>query len=199
MIEELGLCQSKILLVPEVVLPLPCSLPFAVKVLILMILDKERNIPRLNIFESFLGTFCKKWPRLCLPNCKKMCGENTNQCVQLWKVLYFPQPALLPFSCLCLTWNNLLDHSFRPSHCSLSDLLSLKPTLIYSVLVPSFGHHLSCWLFFYFLLPLGLLHYGHCNRLLKKKKKATLYFNLFCELCLFSEPCCLLLSSVCLF
>ena len=36
--------------------------------------------------------------------------------------------------------------------------------------------------------PLGLLHYGHCNRLLKKKK--NLHFNFFCELCLFSKLYC---------
>ena len=36
--------------------------------------------------------------------------------------------------------------------------------------------------------PLGLLYYGHCNRLLKKKK--SLHVNLFCELCLFPELYC---------
>lgn len=43
-IEELGLCQSKILLAREAVLNLPCSLIFAVKALILLILDKEETL-----------------------------------------------------------------------------------------------------------------------------------------------------------
>lgn len=43
--EELGLCQSKILLAREAVLNLPCSLTFAVKALILPILDKEETFP----------------------------------------------------------------------------------------------------------------------------------------------------------
>ena len=36
--------------------------------------------------------------------------------------------------------------------------------------------------------PLGRLYYSHCNRLFKEKK--SLHFNLFCELCLFSELYC---------
>ena len=47
-------------LVSEAGLTLPCSLTFAVKALILLILDKEANVPRWNIFESFLCTFPKK-------------------------------------------------------------------------------------------------------------------------------------------
>lgn len=149
---ELGLCQSQILLVHEAVLNLPCSLTFAIKAFILLMLDRKGYIPRLNIFESFLRNFVRSGSMLCSPNCKKMWRENIHQCVRLWEVrTCFSRTCL--HSCLGPTWNSFLYHSFRQSHRSLSDQLSVKPTLIYSVPVSPFVRHLSCCLFFYFLLP----------------------------------------------
>lgn len=100
MIEELGLCQSKILLVQRQCWLFLALSPLLSKHLSPLILDKGKTSPGGTYLESFLCTFSKKWPRLCLPNCKKTYGQNTNQCVQLRKVLYFsdlPSSLLVAF------------------------------------------------------------------------------------------------------
>lgn len=136
-------CYSKILLVHEAVLNLPCSLPFAIRAFILLMMDRKEYISRLNIFASFLRNFVRRGPRWYSPNCKKMWRENIHRCVWLWEVCTcFSRTCL--HSCLGLTWNSSLDHSFRQNHHSLSDQLSVKPTLIYPVPVSPFVRHLSC-------------------------------------------------------
>lgn len=77
--------------------------------------------------------------------------------------------------------------------CSLSSQFSFIQCWFFPscIIYPAVVSFTSC-------CPLGLLQYSHCNRLLKKKQKQkTLHFNLFCELCLFSELYCyhLLASS----
>lgn len=113
-----------------------------------------RNIPRLNIFESFLCTFISSDLACVHPVARKCAGEILTSVFSSGECLVFPPTCPHAFS---LRWPHveqlLLDHSFRQSHCSLSALLSIKPTFIYLVPVSSFMHHLSCWLFFYFLLP----------------------------------------------
>lgn len=142
-IEELGLCQS-----PKspgssgcaessLLSHLSCQSPYPSDA------GQGRHVPRLHTFESVLCTIVSRDPACVHSVTSKHLGEILISVSVLERACFSPT---CPHA-FRLHWphvERLLDHSFRQSHLSLSDPLSVEPTFIYSVPVSPLAHHLSC-------------------------------------------------------
>lgn len=201
MVEELGLCQSKILLVQRQCWLFLALSPLLSKHLSFWFWTRKWTSPCGTYLKVFCVLFLRSDLGCVYPIARKHTGKILISVFSCGKCLLFPDlPSSLLVAFVSLGTASWIIPSGRViilcQICPLSSQFSFIQCWFFPscIIYPADVSFTSC-------CPLGLLQYGHCNRLLKKKKKAQKTKNPTLQLILWAMSLfrTLLLSIACLF
>lgn len=173
MVEELGLCQSKILLVQRQCWLFLALSPLLSKHLSFWFWTRKWTSPGRTYLKVFCVLFLRSDLGCVYPIARKHTGKILISVFSCGKCLLFPDlPSSLLVAFVSLGTASWIIPSGRViilcQICPLSSQFSFIQCWFFPscIIYPADVSFTSC-------CPLGLLQYGHCNRLLKKKKKST--------------------------